>query len=92
MTEKETFDYCTESFRNFLLSFYEKFTDSPDEKFLFEYVLAFTMKAESEEQPEISQFSLYLCKSIVHFGDKLIAELRKIFEEVIPSERRMEWS
>lgn len=92
MTEKETFGYCTESFRNFIISFYEKFIDHPDDKFQFEFVLAFAMRAESPEQHEIGQFSLYLSKAVAHYGDKLIAELRKVFEDVIPSERRMEWN
>ena len=91
MTEKETFEYCVESFRNFIISFYGKFTDHPDDKFQFEFMLAFAMRAESKEQPEIELFALNLSKAVAHYGDKLLIELRKVFEEVIPKDRRLEW-
>ena len=92
MTEKETFDYCTQSFKNFIISFYEKFTNHPEDKFQFEFLLAFSMRAESIEQPEIGRFSLYLSKAVAHYGDRLLTELRKVFEEVIPEDRRLEWN
>lgn len=92
MTEKETFNYCTESFKNFVISFYDKFKENTDNKFQFEVVFSLAVRAHCEEKPEIDEFSNYLSKCIAHYGDKLIAELRKVFEDVISSERRMEWN
>lgn len=92
MTKSETFAYCTESFKNFILSFYEKFENNPEDKFQFEFMVTVAARAESKEQSDINEFSLYLTKCIVHYGDELISELRKVYEQVIPADRRLEWN
>lgn len=91
MTEKETMDYCIGSYRNFLKSFVDQFED-PDDKIQFEMCTTIAMIYRKDAPDEITRFSNILTTSILHYGDKLLNELRKVFEEIVPEERRMSWN
>lgn len=91
MTKEETFNYCKESFKNFIIPLYDQIKNSED-KLNFESTLTFACRVESNELKEITQFGTLLTKSIAHYGTELISDLKKVFEEVVPLERRIEWN
>lgn len=90
MKKEERFNLIKENYKNFLKVLTDAFCKTPEDKVSFEFTLSAMTSVNSSENLELAKFSVFAIKSIFHYGDELISEIKKVYDENVPNEYKTE--